>query len=105
MIRGDIFLYVYKEPSKRRPCLILTATSRIPDLNAVTIVPLLDKIKIEELGVRVSEEDGMLGTYLLNISAIGTVPKGRIREYVAHLSDQKMREVMDAIKFAFGFDN
>jgi mRNA-degrading endonuclease toxin of MazEF toxin-antitoxin module len=54
--------------------------------------------------VWLSEEDGMLQECLINIDNIQTVSKAKLATYITHLSENKMDEVFEAIKFAFGFD-
>jgi len=45
MIQGDVYHYTFKEPDKRRPVLILTRSSLIPELNAITIAPITTTIR------------------------------------------------------------
>ena len=40
----------------------------------------------------------------LNLDWIQTVPKNKLGSYITHLSNERMQEVFEAIKFAFGFD-
>lgn len=104
MIRGDIWYYTFKIPDKRRPALILTRTSAIPFLNEVTVAPLTTKIRDNETSVWLDENDGMREACAINLDYIHTVPKAKVGTVIAHISDEKMQEVLEAIKFAFGFD-
>ena len=47
----------------------------------------------------------MVDICLLNIDQIQTVSKKKFGAYLTHLDEDKMDEVFEAIKFAFGFDN
>ncbi len=40
----------------------------------------------------------------INLTNIQTVPKNSLGKTITHLSDERMQEVFEAIKFAFGFD-
>jgi mRNA interferase MazF len=104
MIQGDVYFYSHKEPGRYRPCLILTSSSKIADLNAVTIASIVTEARESEITLSINENDGMSGDFLINLSSIHTIPKEKIGDYIAHLSDKKMEEVFEAIKFAFGFD-
>ena len=104
MIRGDICYHTFKFPDKRRPVLILTRDILIPELNVVTIAPLTTTIRDESTQVLLDESDGVFEVCAVNLTNIQTVPKEKIGGCITHLSDEKMREVFEAIRFALGFD-
>jgi|SRR5215213_39742 len=104
MIRGDVYLIKFREPDKKRPALILTRNEAIPNLNAVTVIPITTTIREVQSQVWLSKEDGMSELCVINVDNIQTVSKQKIGSYITHLSDERMREVFEAIKFAFGFD-
>jgi len=104
MIRGDVYLIKFKEPDKKRPALILTRTEAIPNLNAVTVIPITSTIREIRSQILLDEDDGMENECVINVDNIQTVSKQKIGSYVTHLSDERMLEVFEAIKFAFGFD-
>ena len=41
---------------------------------------------------------------VLNIDWIQTIPINKLRDFITHLSDERMAEVFEAVKFAFGFE-
>ena len=104
MIRGDICYHTFKFPDKRRPVLILTRDILIPELNVVTTAPLTTTIRDESTQVLLDESDGVFEVCAVNLTNIQTVPKEKIGGCITHLSDEKMREVFEAIRFALGFD-
>lgn len=104
MIRGDVCYHTFKEPDKRRPVLILTRTDAISFLNEITIAPITTTVRENNSSVWLDESDGMRQTCAINLDYLQTVPRGKIGNVVAHLSDERMREVFEAIRFAFGFD-
>lgn len=104
MIRGDICYYTFKVPDKRCPALILTRTDAISFLNEITVAPITTKIRDNNSSVWLDEQDGVREPCSINLDYIHTVPKEKLGRVIAHLSDEKMLEVFDAIRFAFGFD-
>ncbi len=104
MMRGDICYHTFKFPDKRRPVLILTRDILIPELNVVTIAPITGTTRDHSTQVMIDEIDGMFKVCAVNLTNIQTVPKEKVSGYITHLSDDKMNEVFEAIKFAFGFD-
>lgn len=104
MIRGDVVWHKFKEPDKTRPVLVLTRNGAISDLTALTVIPITTTIRDIESQVILTEGDGMNEVCALNLDWIQTVPKNKLGSYITHLSDERMQEVFEAIKFAFGFD-
>ncbi len=104
MIRGDVCYHAFKFPDKRRPVLILTRDVLITELNVVTIAPITTTIRDKSTQVLFDESDGMLEVCAVNLTNIQTIPKEKISDCITHLSDERMEEVFEAIKFTFGFD-
>ena len=104
MRRGDVYWHKFKEPDKTRPVLIITRDEAISELNAVSVIPTTTTIRNVPSQVFLTQEDGVIENCVLNIDLIQTIPKDKLRGYIAHLSDERMQEVFEAIKFAFGFD-
>lgn len=105
MIQGDVCLYTFKEPDKRRPVLILTRNAAIPNLTSVTIAQITTTIRNLDSFVWLDESDGMQMECAINLDSIQTVQKERLGKVIAHLSGERMREVREAIEFVFDFKN
>ncbi len=105
MRRGDVCWYTFKAPDKRRPVLILTRTSAISYLNALTIAPITTTIREIPSEVFLSREDGMLTDCAVNCDNIQTVPKVQIDGMITALSSMRMQEVNRALAFALGLDS
>ncbi|MBA2333437.1 MAG: type II toxin-antitoxin system PemK/MazF family toxin [Pyrinomonadaceae bacterium] len=104
MIRGEVVWHKFKEPDKKRPVLILTRDGAISELNAITVVPITTSIRDLASQVLLTEEDGVKEACVLNVDWIQTVPKNKLGANITILSEDRMDEVFEAIKFAFGFD-
>lgn len=104
MIKGDVYRYKFKEPNKNRPVLILTRTDLIPRLYTVTVAETTTTIRGNDSEVLLDESDGMREECVINLINIQTVAKNKIHSHITHLTDERMKEVFKAIKFAFGFD-
>lgn len=104
MIQGDVYQYKFKEPNKQRPVLFLTRTDSIPVLKTVTVAEITTTIRNNAAEVWLDESDGMETECVVNLVNIQTIPKNKLGKYITHLSDVRMREVFEAVKFAFGFD-
>ncbi len=104
MKQGEVRWYTFKAPDKRRPVLILTRSSAIGFLNALTIAPITTTIRDIPSEVVLTPEDGMLTHCAANLDNIQTVPKANLGPLITCLSSGKMAEVKQAISFALGFD-
>jgi mRNA interferase MazF len=104
MKQGEVRWYTFKAPDKRRPVLILTRSSAIGFLNALTIAPITTTIRDIPSEVVLTSEDGMLTHCAANLDNIQTVSKANLGPLITSLSSGKMAEVKQAISFALGFD-
>ncbi len=104
MTQGDVCYYTFKFPDKRRPVLILTRGSAIPQLTWITIAPITTTTRNLPTEVWLDENDGMREVCTVNLDNIQTVQKEKLSKVITHLSDERMNEIFEAIKFAFGFD-
>lgn len=104
MKQGEVRWYVFKPPDKRRPVLILTRTSALNFLNAVTIAPITTTIRGIPTEVVLSPDDGLVTDCAVNLDNLQTVPKANLGALITMLSPAKLRAVRAAISFALGFD-
>jgi mRNA interferase MazF len=102
--RGEVRWYTYDPPDKRRPVLLLTRSSAIRYLNAITVAPITTTIRDIPTEVYLTPEDGLLMNCAANFDNIQTVPKSKIGAIIASLPVTKIVEVNQAISFALGFD-
>lgn len=104
MRRGEVRWYTFKEPDKRRLVLVLTRTSALGYLYALTVAPITSTIRDIPSEVFLTPEDGLLADCAANMDNIQTVPEHRLGSLIASLSTEKMEEVSQAIAFALGLD-
>jgi mRNA interferase MazF len=105
MKRGDVCWYTFKAPDKRRPVLILTRTSAIGYLNALTIAPITTTVRDIPSEVFLSRAEGLLSDCAANLDNLQTVPKAQIDGLITTLSSLRMQEVNQALAFALGMDS
>lgn len=104
MNQGDVYWYTFRHPDKRRPVLILTRNSVIPYLSGITVATITSKIRGNRSEVVLTpEEDGVLVESVVSLDNIQTVQKSSLDSYLTSLSPERMREVRQAIEFAFDF--
>ena len=105
MKQGDVYWYTFRAPDKRRPVLILTRNSAIPFLTSITVAPITTTIRgIPSEVLLTRQDDGMYEDCVVNTDNIQTIKKANLDEFIASLSEEKMRAVRAAIEFSLGFD-
>lgn len=102
--RGDVRLVRFPPPDKARPVLVLTRDSAVPYLSRVTVAPITSTIRGVPSEVIVGPDDGLKAASAVNLHNVLTIPKENIGRRVAHLGDDRMREICRALGFALGCD-
>jgi mRNA interferase MazF len=102
--RGDVRLYQFGAPDKKRPVLVLTRNSAIGYLATVTVAPITSTIRGVPSEVVLCEEDGMKGSCAVNLHSAITVSQDRLGKRVAQLNSSRMSEVCAALRFSVGCD-
>jgi mRNA interferase MazF len=103
--RGEVRLYHFAPPDKKRPALVLTRTSAIAYLSTVTVAPVTSTIRGVPSEVVLNEEDGMKSPCAVNLHNAVTVSQHRLGRRVAQLSPARMNEVCAALRFSLGCDS
>ena len=81
--RGEVRLYQFAAPDKKRPALVLTRNSAIAYLSTVTVAPVTSTIRGVPSEVFLNEEDGMKFPCVVNLHNAVTVSQsawGNVRE-------------------------
>jgi mRNA interferase MazF len=102
--RGDIRLYDFAPPDKKRPVVILTRDSAVPYLSTVTVAPITSTIRGVPSEVLLNEEDGMRTRCAVNLHNAVTISQDRLGKRVAQLSPLRMNEICAALRFSLGCD-
>jgi mRNA interferase MazF len=102
--RGDVRLYWFAQPDKRRPVVVLTRDSAVSYLSTVTVAPITSTIRGVPSEVVLNEEDGMKAPCAVNLHNVVTISQDRLGKRVAHLSSLRMSEICAALRFSLGCD-
>lgn len=102
--RGDVRLYSFAPPDKKRPVVVLTRDSAIGYLSTVTVAPITSAIRGVPSEVVLDEEDGMKAPCAVNLHNAVTISQDRLGKRVAQLSSLRMNEICAALRFSLGCD-
>lgn len=100
--RGDVRLYGFAAPDKKRPVLVLTRDSAIGYLSTVTVAPITSTIRGVPSEVVIDEAEGMKNVCAVNLHNVVTVSKARLGKRVARLNPARMEQICAAIRFSLG---
>jgi len=102
--RGDVCLYNFAPPDKKRPVVVLTRDGSIGYLSTLTIAPITSAIRGVPSEVVLDEEDGMKTACAVNLHNVVTVSQDRLGKRLAHLSSVRMDQICAALRFSLGCD-
>ena len=100
--RGEIWLYSFKPPNKRRPVVVLTRPEVIDFLHTVMVAPITSTIRGAPSEVAVGIDEGLKRDSAVNLDHVQTVDKNRLQRFVGSLDASKMRQVCRALAIATG---
>ena len=100
--RGEIWLYTFKPPDKRRPVLIISRQAAIRFLRTVVVAPVTSTMHGSPAEVEVGFDEGLKHRSAVNLDHIQTVDKSLLRQFVGTLDASTMRKVCRAVAVATG---
>ena len=102
--RGDVRLYQFAPPDKKRPVVVLIRDSAVPYLSMVTVAPVTSTIRGVPSEVVLGQDDGLKAPCAVNLHNAVTVSQHHLGKRVAQLSSFRMREICTALRFSLGCD-
>src|SRR4249920_1488659 len=102
MKRGEIWMFDFSRPDKRRPVLVLTRPEVIELLHTVMVAPITSTIRGAPSEVVVGIDEGLKTDSAVNLDHIQTVEKSRLRRFVGTVGAQKMTALCSALAVATG---
>jgi mRNA interferase MazF len=105
MSRGDIWMYAFAAPDKRRPVVVLSRQSVIPLLRTVMVAPITSTAHGVPSEVAVGVDQGLKHRSVVNLDHVQTVNRSRLKKYIGRLDDELMAEVCRALAVATGCDD
>lgn len=100
--RGEIWLFAFSPPDKRRPVLVLTRQEVIPLLSTVMVAPITSTLRGAPSEVPVGVEEGLKHESAVNLDHVQTVSKARLKQFIGTLGRHKMGQVCRALAIAAG---
>jgi mRNA interferase MazF len=103
--RGEIWLYRFSKPDKRRPVVVLSRQEVIRLLHTVMVAPVTFTSRGAPSEVAVGVAEGLKHDSAINLDHVQTVERARLSGYVGTVPPDKMRAVCRALAVATGCDD
>lgn len=102
--RGEIGMYSFRPPDKRRPVLVLSRKEAISVLHTVTVAPITSTVRGAPSEVVVGPDQGLKRSSAVNLDHLQTVEQARLEPFVGSLSPAQIQSVCRALTLALGCD-
>jgi mRNA interferase MazF len=103
--RGEIWLYTFGSPDKRRPVLVLSRQKAIDLLRTVLVAPITSAAHGAPSEVSVGIEEGLKHESMVNLDQVQTVDQKSLHHFVGTVGPEKMNAVCRALLIATGCGN
>ncbi len=100
--RGEIWLYEFRTPDKRRPVLVLSRADALRVLHTAMVAPITSTIRGLPSEVRVGPAEGLKHESAVNLDHVQTVEQSHLRQFIGSLSQAKLADVCRALAIAAG---
>ncbi|MDX2013737.1 MAG: type II toxin-antitoxin system PemK/MazF family toxin [Myxococcaceae bacterium] len=100
--RGEIWLYEFKKPDKRRPVLVLSRNEAIDVLPRVMVAPITSIIRDLPSEYRLGVRHGLKVESVATFDMIQTVDQSGLRQFLGSVSATELRAACQALEVAVG---
>ena len=100
--RGEIWMYRFKAPDKRRPVVVLSRQEVIPLLHTVMVAPITSVRRGAPSEVFLGAGEGLKHESAANLDHVQTIEQNRLVTFVGTVGPAKMREMCAALAIATG---
>jgi len=98
--RGEVWLYRFAEPDKRRPVLVLSRPDALEVMQTALVVGITSTVRGLPTEVLLGPEQGMKTPCVANLDHVFTVRHSALRKFVATMPPEVMRAVCRALGIA-----
>lgn len=107
MFRGDVWDARFPAPVGARPCVVLTTTTLVARLGAVTVAEITGTRGPASTHVEVGSEAGLTGRTQswVNVTGLHTIPKGKLRHQRGRLAPAELARVNAALRLYLDLDD
>lgn len=102
--RGEIWLYRFQAPDKRRPVLVVSRQVLLDVLATATVVPITTSLHGSPTELELGPDDGLKTKCCANFANVQTVRQRDLVRFVGTLGADKLAAACRALAIATGCD-
>ena len=102
MTRGEVWLYRFSQPDKRRPVLVISRPEALEVMQTALVAGITGTIRDLPTEVLLGAESGMKAACVVNLDHVFTIRQADLRRYVTTVAPDVMRAVCRALGVATG---
>jgi mRNA interferase MazF len=100
--RGEIWLYDFGAPDKRRPVLVLSRKSALTFLRTALVAPITSAAHGAPSEVQVGPDEGLKHESVVTLDHVQTVEQRRLHQFIGTVGPTRMAAVCRALMIATG---
>ena len=100
--RGEIWLYRFGAPDKRRPVLVLSRPEALEVMQTALVSGITTTIRGLPTEVSLGAEHGMKAPCVVNLDHVFTIRQADLRKFIGTVAPEVMRGVCRALGVATG---
>ena len=102
--RGEIWMYAFGSPDKRRPVLVISRQVLLDVLQTAIVVPITRTLHGSPTEIELGVEDGLKTASCANLANIQTVSQRGLSRFVGTIRRDKLAAMCRALAIATGCD-
>lgn len=100
--RGEIWMYRFARPDRRRPVVVLSRNDALEVLRSAIVAPITSTRRGLPSEVALDEEHGLKAPSAANLDHVQTVLQADLKQFVAVLPAELMAKICQALGVATG---
>jgi mRNA interferase MazF len=102
--RGEIWIADLPPPDKRRPVVLVSRDTAYEAREIFTVAPVTTRLRQIGSHVAVGVDDGLTQRSAINCDRLQTVHRSLLKRYIASLTEARVAELDDALRYSLGLD-
>jgi mRNA interferase MazF len=102
--RAEIWIADFPPPDKRRPVVLVSREAAYETREMLTVAPITTRLRAVASHVTVGAAEGLERPSAINCDRLQTIHRSVLRSYVGPLSDSKVEDLDDALRYSLGLD-
>ncbi len=104
MKRGEVWWAEFPKPAGGRPVVLLSRDEAYAVRELLTVAPVTTRVRALPVEVPLGKADGLDKPCVVNLDTLTTIPKRCLQRRIALLTQEKIKAIEEALRFALGLE-